>query len=150
MNDLKLLRELAKRFGLTVKDCGNGHFQVLGGLVLVNYWPDSKKRTAYIGSTRNGEHNAGPHVVIDMALKPPPFVPGVSDRHNKRAKRFKENRFRKNQHQRCYWCSEMLTPDTATVDHKIPLARGGLDNHNNMELACEPCNRSKGHEVVKK
>jgi 5-methylcytosine-specific restriction endonuclease McrA len=40
-----------------------------------------------------------------------------------------------------------LTLDTSTMDHVIPLHRGGLDNANNRVLACEPCNSKRGHDM---
>jgi 5-methylcytosine-specific restriction endonuclease McrA len=52
----------------------------------------------------------------------------------------------------CYWCKRKLTmeigsPNQATLDHKIPLALGGLDNANNWVLACEPCNHDRGSKM---
>jgi 5-methylcytosine-specific restriction endonuclease McrA len=44
-------------------------------------------------------------------------------------------------HPHCYWCNVLLTPTTATLDHVIPLSRGGTDDDNNHRLACAPCNR---------
>lgn len=38
----------AESHGLQFKDCGGGHVQISGHGVLVNYWPESKKRTAHI------------------------------------------------------------------------------------------------------
>lgn len=35
-------------------------------------------------------------------------------------------------------------PRKATVDHKIPLSRGGTDNQRNSVLACKQCNDEKG------
>lgn len=35
-------------------------------------------------------------------------------------------------------------PAKATIDHKIPLVKGGADNPSNMVLACENCNTEKG------
>ena len=40
-----------------------------------------------------------------------------------------------------------MTLETATVDHVIPLARGGSNADDNLVLACDPCNKEKGHEV---
>lgn len=31
-----------------------------------------------------------------------------------------------------------------TIDHKIPLARGGADNEKNMQICCSICNQLKG------
>ena len=37
-----------------------------------------------------------------------------------------------------------LTEETATIEHYVPLGLGGLDNRNNMVLACDPCNSERG------
>lgn len=41
---------------------------------------------------------------------------------------------------RCYWCHE---PSTLTVDHVIPIARGGRHAIGNLVLACETCNKAR-------
>lgn len=146
---LQLLKTLAKKNGLTVKDCGNGHVQIIGGAVVVNYWPDSRHRSAYIASTRGSKRSVTPEEAVEMALKPIPFT-GCFKRSRNKARRFKENAFKKNPKQSCHWCGKPLTPETATVDHRIPLARNGLDHHNNMVLACYPCNHDRGHAMPTK
>ena len=52
-------------------------------------------------------------------------------------------------HRNCYWCDQRLTmasdqPNTLTLDHKVPLARGGLNKPFNYVAACKPCNNAKG------
>ena len=55
----------------------------------------------------------------------------------------------------CHYCNHEIHPDPvsvdslwkprqATVDHKTPLSRGGIDSVNNLVLACKPCNEEKG------
>lgn len=39
----------------------------------------------------------------------------------------------------CYWCGM----DADTVDHIIPVAKGGLDIDDNLVAACRKCNFSK-------
>jgi hypothetical protein len=45
----------------------------------------------------------------------------------------------------CYYCkqpfSKYLMP---SIDHKEPLAKGGVDHFSNYVMACEWCNRRKG------
>lgn len=44
----------------------------------------------------------------------------------------------------CHWCEAPLTMQTATLDHRIPKAKGGSDARRNLVLSCEPCNVAKG------
>ena len=45
---------------------------------------------------------------------------------------------------RCVYCAIALTPDTATIDHVIPLSRGGTHAPANLVVACHACNQLKG------
>ena len=47
MNKLLEIQRLAEANALKFKDCGNGHIQISGHGTMVNYWPESKKRTAH-------------------------------------------------------------------------------------------------------
>lgn len=44
---------------------------------------------------------------------------------------------------RCKWCGCELTIHTATLDHIVPLAKGGLNQESNYCLACEGCNSTR-------
>jgi 5-methylcytosine-specific restriction endonuclease McrA len=44
---------------------------------------------------------------------------------------------------RCFYCNTVLTAKTRTLDHKIPLSRGGTNTINNVVPACRPCNNRK-------
>jgi 5-methylcytosine-specific restriction endonuclease McrA len=46
--------------------------------------------------------------------------------------------------QRCVYCATRLDQQTATLDHVVPLARGGAHDPGNLVVACGPCNRLKG------
>ena len=45
---------------------------------------------------------------------------------------------------KCFWCKTMLAYEDATMDHVIPMARGGTDALTNLVLSCQPCNNSRG------
>lgn len=45
---------------------------------------------------------------------------------------------------RCFYCTSPLTPETLTVDHKIPSSRGGKHHDDNLVVACRKCNKEKG------
>lgn len=45
--------------------------------------------------------------------------------------------------QKCLYCNVTLTLETATIDHLVPLSKGGSNNFDNLVLACLKCNRAK-------
>ena len=128
---------------VTIKDCGNGHIQIKGALT-VNYYPESKKRTAYVCGMVGSAKHVDPKKAVAMANEPP-FNNGFKSPRLKTYKKPKENLLSKNAH--CYWCDKPLTKETATLDHVIPISRGGLNNANNYVIACEPCNSGRGNSM---
>lgn len=44
----------------------------------------------------------------------------------------------------CTYCGK----DGGTVDHVIPLSRGGKDHWTNMVPCCEPCNSEKSNKLL--
>lgn len=47
---------------------------------------------------------------------------------------------------RCFYCAD--GPSPLTMDHVIPIARGGRHAIGNLVLACEKCNKSKGSRLL--
>ncbi len=43
----------------------------------------------------------------------------------------------------CYYCQREVTPEQLTMDHIVPLARGGQSRPGNIVPACFQCNRNK-------
>ena len=43
----------------------------------------------------------------------------------------------------CYYCHGKFSPEELTMDHKIPLARGGTSEKINIVPACKDCNNKK-------
>lgn len=48
----------------------------------------------------------------------------------------------------CYLCEKLLTEKTATIDHVLPLARGGCHKPENAKIACKKCNFSKHSKTL--
>ena len=44
----------------------------------------------------------------------------------------------------CPYCRRKLSVGTFTVDHKLPIARGGRFTFRNLEVACLDCRQTKG------
>jgi len=142
MYNVNQVIKAANKAGVEFKDCGNGHIQLKGQL-LVNYYPQSSKCSAYVAGTRKRRTWVSPAQAVEMAKAPPPISPNNKRRRN--TKPIKEKLFRKIKN--CHWCHTPLTLETATLEHIIPLHRGGLDNENNMTLACDECNQKRGHDM---
>lgn len=60
-------------------------------------------------------------------------------------------RLYKRDHGQCYICGKHLVlnneynrPDAPTIEHIIPISRGGTNTWDNVKLACRNCNVSKG------
>lgn len=47
----------------------------------------------------------------------------------------------------CFWCNMPLGRPTATIDHYVPLSRGGGNRLENLVLACKECNGRKGNDM---
>lgn len=43
-----------------------------------------------------------------------------------------------------YRCVRCGSPENITIDHIIPLARGGANKRDNYQTLCGPCNQEKG------
>lgn len=44
---------------------------------------------------------------------------------------------------RCTWCGRICTRETHSIDHVVPRAEGGGDDHRNLVLACRMCNNQR-------
>jgi len=142
MNTLDKIREECSGLEIEVIDRGNGHIQLKGKL-LVNYYPNTKKCSAYVAGTRKAETHVTIQRAIEMTYLPPDVKPYKKRRRN--TKPIRQKMLKKST--ACHWCGNKLTLNTSTLEHIIPLHRGGLDNENNMALACPECNQKRGHNM---
>jgi 5-methylcytosine-specific restriction endonuclease McrA len=46
---------------------------------------------------------------------------------------------------RCFYCDKAIHIEDATIDHLVPVAKGGADHWQNHVVACAPCNGEKSH-----
>lgn len=52
-------------------------------------------------------------------------------------------KIRKRLRDRCFYCGEDASGRKGTVDHMVPLVKGGTNFPNNLTLACRTCNFDK-------
>jgi 5-methylcytosine-specific restriction protein A len=45
----------------------------------------------------------------------------------------------------CHYCGQSVAPKDLTLDHIVPLARGGRTTKSNCVPACKECNNRKKH-----
>lgn len=45
----------------------------------------------------------------------------------------------------CYFCRKGFPPQELTMDHIVPLIRGGKSTKGNIVVACKECNNKKKH-----
>ncbi len=43
----------------------------------------------------------------------------------------------------CYYCGRPTTPDQLTMDHIVPISRGGKTTKGNVVACCKQCNNAK-------
>lgn len=136
---------LARARGGTARDCGRGHWQVRGKQI-VNYYPfGSRGPIIYVQGTSRSVILGSPEAAVNLAYSPPPrgkLEPRLS-REQARVERTRLLQRRAH----CHWCRKPLTPATATLDHRVPLGRGGTNRRDNLVLACGGCNRDRGSDM---
>jgi 5-methylcytosine-specific restriction endonuclease McrA len=62
--------------------------------------------------------------------------------------RFKRRAVYWRDHGRCHYCNEAVTVEKFTVDHVVPLARGGIDAASNLVTCCKYCNKLKADKPM--
>jgi 5-methylcytosine-specific restriction endonuclease McrA len=65
-------------------------------------------------------------------------------RHPKHQKRAVKRATMRDCSRRCVYCATPLTPEFATLDHVLPVSRGGTHAPGNLVIACFRCNQLKG------
>ena len=67
-----------------------------------------------------------------------------------KARELKKSRWWKNQLQagKCYYCAKKFSQKDLTMEHKVPLVRGGKSIKNNLAPVCKKCNFQKKHQTL--
>lgn len=79
------------------------------------------------------------------------FVSDVSEeevrRERAKARELRKSQWwkRKRSEGTCYFCKRRFPPKELTMDHIVPLIRGGKSTKGNVVPACKECNNKKKH-----
>ncbi len=76
--------------------------------------------------------------------------PVVVKRERAKAREFRNGSWWKQQVGRgfCYHCENKFSPADLTMDHLIPLSRGGKSTKKNIVVSCKQCNSLKKNRTV--
>lgn len=81
------------------------------------------------------------------------FIPAVSSEEIKKEKQkarvlrkssWWRNRISKG---KCYYCGKITPPNELTMDHVVPLIRGGKSTKSNIVPCCKECNNKKKYLI---
>jgi len=67
--DIRDLKKLASEAELEVIEYHDGRILVVGGIVNVHWWPDSKRKTAYAEGSPRGKRQMTAKQVVRLATK---------------------------------------------------------------------------------
>lgn len=70
--DIDALKKLAREAELQVLEYTGGRLLIIGGMVNVHWWPESRRRTAYVEGAPSGRHYSTAKNVINLATKGEP------------------------------------------------------------------------------
>lgn len=125
------------------------HFSIQGSVYNINFYPT--KKTFYINGCNAIDKQTCTYKtveeLIDIADGNKNFSNSLSEESAKR----KNYKHRKKQLfeniKSCFWCNKELTLETATVEHKIPLSKGGSNRNDNLTIACIKCNSQRKNKT---
>jgi 5-methylcytosine-specific restriction endonuclease McrA len=87
-------------------------------------------------------------------MEKPPFYAAVSDEEIRRERR-KARELRASQWWKrrcaagvCHYCGDKCPPRSLTMDHIVPIIRGGKSTKGNVVAVCKECNNKKKHSLV--
>lgn len=145
--DFRDLQRECQSNGWELAACTQTHWQIRGALVKpVNlHWKAGGGLVAYVNGAVKGV-GVKPKVssIVSFCRDKKPLSSTKTTR--KQMTKIRDAMLESSRS--CKWCSKQLTSDTATVDHLIAISRGGSNRRDNLCLACEDCNRSRGNSCA--
>ncbi len=75
------------------------------------------------------------------------YIPDSSEvtREKTKARELRQTRWWKTQIHNavCHYCKQKIMPELVTMDHLLPISRGGKSTKGNIVVACKACNTAK-------
>lgn len=139
----KKIKPLAEKEGVEVRRCSEYHFQ-LKSIFLVNVYPT--KATFYVQGTNHKLRYYDLNQLIEVSK-------GNKDLETDRAKKKRRTKARSRnrmweESKICFYCGyEIAAIEDASIEHKVPLSRGGSNRRDNLALSHKACNRTRGNSL---
>lgn len=88
--------------------------------------------------------------MVDDVIFFSPASPEHQKREKSKARELKLSQWWKNQLGRgvCHYCEQKFRPQELTLDHILPIARGGESSKKNCVPCCKECNTKKGNKTL--
>lgn len=144
-------KNLAKEDGFTTEKCTEHHWKLKGINNEVNVYPFSKKKTVYVsGNNINGTTN---YVTTKTCVKAAFEIAALSyevrsgNDIKKRKNLSKKKKMLYATNKLCHWCKMEMSYKEATVEHLVPLSKGGTNDIKNLRLAHQSCNQDRGNKM---
>ncbi|MFQ5851750.1 MAG: HNH endonuclease [Candidatus Binatia bacterium] len=90
---------------------------------------------------------------MPRVVDPDAFIVPVSDedirRERRKAKELRSSPWWKRKQSKgiCYYCGGKFPPRELTMDHRVPVIRGGKSTKGNVVPSCMKCNREKKYRL---
>jgi 5-methylcytosine-specific restriction endonuclease McrA len=95
----------------------------------------------------------GTHSFIIAGMEPIPFLVTVSEeevrRERRKARELRASQWwkRKRSSGVCHHCGGKFPPANLTMDHLVPIIRGGKSTKGNVVASCKRCNSERKHRL---
>lgn len=130
-------------YGLKMKQCNEHHWQIGSAEFFINYYPSTG--TVYVNGMQKGMRLTLDEA-LDLARDANAVLPAARGAKRQQNTHHKDRIYRYNN--QCALCKAFMHYEDASVDHIIPLSRGGSNRFDNLQLAHKWCNREKGNDVT--
>jgi len=132
------------------KQCNSKHWQVRGGIAMVNVYRRKDGFSIHTAGMGKGRKVSTPSEVVDAATTFRPAQKTAVRICYRRMKNRKWDRIvNRGGKPRCHWCQSLFQCRAdATADHVVPVSKGGSNGDDNIVLACGKCNTKRKNNVT--
>jgi hypothetical protein len=141
----KKMKALAEKNGLELKKCSPYHFH-LRGVFLLNVYPTTG--SVYVQGSNNKTQFDTLDFLIKLANGEVDLEGVVRGKRPNNSSRNKRKGLWAKGVKSCFVCGKDFTDfEETTLEHKVPLFKGGSNREDNLSLSHEKCNQDRGNSL---